>query len=162
MTRLWRTHCVNLAVVRLRASRCIWANRRPGKVRNAPIREQRRARISLKVSLDIGPLWKENTKWETTVVSRVIKNSWRQRKQKRYQENTDFLLTGTLSLGAAGSAEHCRRSLQNLEIKKRLTVTHWMGPNNQIVLWLTGPCSRTWSTNLFPDQTPGSFRWQWE
>lgn len=62
-TQKWRqllqwTHCVNLAVVRLSASRCIWANRRPGKVRNAPIREQSRARISLKVSLDMGPLWK--------------------------------------------------------------------------------------------------------
>ena len=47
---------MNLAVVRLRASRCIWANRRPGNVRNAPIREQRTARINLKVSFDIGPL----------------------------------------------------------------------------------------------------------
>lgn len=56
--RLKGTHCVTLAVVRLRASRCIWANRRPGKVRNAPIREQSRARISLKVSLDMGPLQK--------------------------------------------------------------------------------------------------------
>lgn len=51
-----KTHCVNFAVVRLSASRCIWANRRPGNVRNAPIREQSRARISLKVSLDMGPL----------------------------------------------------------------------------------------------------------
>lgn len=58
------THCVNLAVVRLSASRCIWANRRPGKVRNAPIREQSRARISLKVSLDMGPLWKrKHAEW---------------------------------------------------------------------------------------------------
>jgi len=53
-----QTHCVNLVVVRLRASRCIWASRRPGKVKKAPIREQSRARISLKVSLDMGPLRK--------------------------------------------------------------------------------------------------------
>lgn len=50
------THCVTLLLFRVRASRCIWANRSPGKVRNAPIREQSRARASLKVSLDMGPL----------------------------------------------------------------------------------------------------------
>jgi len=49
-------YCVTLQSFSVRASRCIWANRRPGKVRKAPMRAQNSARISLKVSLDIGPL----------------------------------------------------------------------------------------------------------
>lgn len=50
-------YCVSVSLVWLRASRCIWAKRRPGNVRKAPMREHSTARNSLKVSLDTGPLF---------------------------------------------------------------------------------------------------------
>lgn len=50
------SYCVILSVAKFRASRCIWASRKPGNVKKAPISEHRIARNNLKVSLDTGPL----------------------------------------------------------------------------------------------------------
>lgn len=50
------SYCVIFSVAKFRASRCIWASRKPGNVKKAPISEHRTARNNLKVSLDTGPL----------------------------------------------------------------------------------------------------------
>lgn len=50
------SYCVIFSDAKFRASRCIWARRKPGNVKKAPISEHRTARNNLKVSLDTGPL----------------------------------------------------------------------------------------------------------
>lgn len=150
-------------MVRLSASRCIWANRRPGKVRNAPIREQSRARISLKVSLDMGPLWtrKHIVRYYCSFMSH---------KEFMKAEKTKMILWEYWFCTYWDSKPWCCRKCRALSEKFAKprdeemfdSDSHTAGKINQIWLWLTGSFGRMWSTNLSPDQTPGSFRWQWE
>lgn len=147
-------------MVRLSASRCIWANLRPGKVRKAPIREQSNARISLNVSLEIGPLQRRKQSYTTVV-------SWSIHEAREYKKinckNTDNLLTGTPNPVSPETAERCLRSLQNLVMMKRWTVIHSVEAKNN------KKCYPTWwfvrwvqrSTHQSPDQTQGSSQWWW-
>lgn len=169
-TQKWRqllewTHCVNLAVVRLSASRCIWANRRPGKVRNAPIREQSRARISLKVSLDMGPLWKRKhiVRFYCSFVSHkefmkavktkmILWEYW----FRTYWDSKPWFSRKCRALSEKFAKPRNEEMFDSGSITGAESYKMW--------LLLAGSFARRawWSTHPSQDQTPGSFRWRWE
>lgn len=151
-------------MVRLSASRCIWANRRPGKVRNAPIREQSRARISLKVSLDMGPLWKRKhtVRYYCSFISH---------KEFMKAEKTKMILWEYWFCTYWDSKPWCSRNCRALSEKfakpgneEMFECDSLQEVNKHLVFTNRVICEKqAWrSTHLSPDQTPGSFRWQWE
>lgn len=150
-------------MVRFSASRCIWANRRPGKVRNAPIREQSRARISLKVSLDMGPLWKRK---------HILRYNCSFMSHKVFMKagKTNMILWEYWFCTYWESKPWCSRNCRALSEKFAKPRNDVMFDSDSLVPKLikiglpTGSFARkAWqSAHLSPDQTPGSFQWLWE